>query len=405
MNGPANLNDAAAIRLIMGREISVRLRSRAWRVVTLVMVIVVIVLCVLLKVLHGNNSGLTVGYVATNPTDAAVAAQLPAVASPLGTTVHVQPVPDQATGEHDVTSGTLDGLLTESGGHLTVTVKKTIDPGLHTAVSQLSTRIALAQQIRALGGNPAQILEATVAAGTVTVHPLQPPFPYQTQQLILGIVAGVLIYVSLVFNGQTIAQGVVEEKSSRVVELLLATIRPWQLMAGKVLGIGIVGLIQILVIGAVGVAAGLTTKVLTISVSAAVGTVVWLIAWYLLGFFMYAIVFAGLGALVSRQEDIGGVVAPATLFLVAGYIMGTTILPRDPGSQLMAVMSIIPMFAPTLMPMRLAMGGVPAWQAALAVGLVVILIPALIWLAARIYRNAVLRTGARVKLSQALRAA
>jgi ABC-2 type transport system permease protein len=399
------LSNTAAIQLIMSREVSVRLRSRVWRVVTIVMVAIVVLLCVLLKLLHGNNPGLNVGYVAGNPTDTAVATQLPAVAAPLGTTVHVKAVPDQATGEQLVNAGTLDGLLTDSGGHLTVTVKKSIDAGLRTAVDQLSTRVALARQIQALGGDPVRVLQTTAAAGDVTVHPLQPPFPYRTAQLILGIIAGVLVYISLVFNGQTVAQGVVEEKSSRVVELLLATIRPWQLMAGKVLGIGIVGLIQILAIGVVGIAAGLATKVLNISVSAAAGTVVWLVVWYLLGFFMYSIVFAGLGALVSRQEDIGGVVAPATLFLVAGYVMGSSILPSNPGSQLIAVMSVIPMFAPTLMPMRLAMGGVPAWQAILAVGLVVVLIPLLIWLAARIYRNAVLRTGARVKLSQALRAA
>jgi ABC-2 type transport system permease protein len=92
-----------------------------------------------------------------------------------------------------------------------------------------------------------------------------------------------------------VAQGVVEEKTSRVVELLLSTMRPWELMAGKVLGIGTVGLIQMVVIGGAGVAFGLATGVLTISLSTAVGTVVWLIVWYLLGFFMYSIVFAALG--------------------------------------------------------------------------------------------------------------
>ena len=81
----------------------------------------------------------------------------------------------------------------------------------------------------------------------------------------LGIIAGILIYLSLMLNGQSVAQGVVEEKSSRVVELLLATVRPWQLMAGKVLGIGVVGLLQIVVIGVAGVVAGLATGALTIS--------------------------------------------------------------------------------------------------------------------------------------------
>jgi ABC-2 type transport system permease protein len=395
------VDNTAAIRLIAGRELSVRLKSKAFRGVTLVMVIIVVALCVVLKLISGTGGGETVGYV---PADAGAASQLGAMAAGIGQTVHVKAVTDQAAGQAQVRSGDLDALLTGSSAHLTVIVQKDIDDGLHNALNVLAGQLAFDQQITQLGGNPAQV-RAAAANATVTVSPLQKPYPYQSQQLVLGIAAGILIYISLMLNGQSVAQGVVEEKSSRVVELLLSTIRPWQLMAGKVAGIGIVGLIQILLIAAAGVITGLATGVLTISVTAAVGTVVWLIAWYLLGFFMYAVVFAGLGALVSRQEDIGGVVAPALMFLIAGYVLGVSILPGDPSNHLMEILSVIPVFAPTVMPMRLAMGGVPVWEAILSVVLVAALIPLLIWVAARIYRNAVLRTGARVKLSQALRSA
>ncbi|HEX9336950.1 MAG TPA: ABC transporter permease, partial [Pseudonocardiaceae bacterium] len=367
-----------------------------------VMVVIVVGLCVALKLLGGStSSGDKVGYL---PADAAIAHALPAVGDAIGQTITAVPVTDQATGQQQVTSGKLDALLIGDGSQVNVVVKKNINAGLQHAVNVLAQQIALNQQITALHGDPAAVRAATARA-TAIVRPLQPPYPYQAQQLILGVVAGVLIYVSLLMNGQIVAQGVVEEKSSRVVELLLATIRPWQLMAGKVAGIGLVGLIQVLVIGVAGVAAGLATKVLTVSVSAAVGTVIWLIVWYLLGFFMYAVVFAGLGALVSRQEDVAGATTPALIFLIAGYILGVSILPSDPSNRLMEVLSMIPMFAPTVMPIRLAMGGVPGWEAAVAVAVVVALIPLLIWFAARIYRNAVLRTGARVKLRQALRAA
>ena len=311
---------------------------------------------------------------------------------------------DQAAGERQVTNGDLDALLEGDAAKFTVVVKKDIDSGLRNALNVLAGQVAFDQQITALGGDPGKVRAATQNA-KVTVRPLQPPYPYQTQQLVLGIIAGVLIYISLLMNGQIVAQGVVEEKSSRVVELLLATIRPWQLMVGKVLGLGLVGLLQVLVIGVAGVVAGLATKDLTISASAALGTVVWLIVWYLLGFFMYAVVFAGLGALVSRQEEVGGVTAPALMFLIVGYVMGISILPADPSSHLMEVLSVIPMFAPTVMPMRLAMGGVAPWEAVVSVVIVAALIPFLIWVAARIYRNAVLRTGGRVKLRQALRTA
>jgi ABC-2 type transport system permease protein len=120
---------------------------------------------------------------------------------------------------------------------------------------------------------------------------------------------------------------------------------------------------------------------------------------------MYSIVFAALGALVSRQEDVSGAVTPALMLVIAGYVIGISILPSNPGSPLVEVLSLIPMFSPTLMPMRLAMGGVPAWEAGLSVLLVILLIPMLIWFAGRIYRNAVMRTGAKVSLRDALKAA
>ena len=393
------LTNAAAIRLIAGREIGVRFQSKAFRIVTLVLVIIVVALCIVLKLISGTSHATTVGYL---PSDRAAATALPALASSVGQDIKVKPVASQAAGEKQVSSGDLDALLTGTDAHLTVVVKKDLDSNLHNVLNVLAGQITLNQQITQLGGDPAQVRAAATQA-EVSVRPLQKPYPYQPQQLVLGIAAGILIYVSLLLNGQAVAQGVVEEKSSRVVELLLATIRPWQLMAGKVLGIGVIGLIQVLVVAAAGVIAGLATKVLTISVSAAVGTVVWLLVWYLLGFFMYAVVFAGLGALVSRQEDIGSVTAPALMFLIAGYVLGISILPSDPSSHLMEILSIIPVFAPTVMPMRLAMGGVPPWEAVTSIVIVAALIPLLIWVAARIYRNAVLRTGARVKLSQALR--
>lgn len=388
------------VGLVARRELTTRLASRAFRVVTLVMVVVVVALCVVLKLLHGSSS-VTVGV---TPATSALAAPLRAAATSVAQNVTTRTVPDEATGRAQVRSGALDGLLVGDAHHVRIVVKKNIDVGLRTAVTALAGQLALAQRIESLGGDPATV-QAAAAGSRPVITPLEQPYPYQAQQLVLGIVAGVLIYMSLLMHGQSVAQGVVEEKSSRVVELLLATLRPWQLMTGKVAGIGLVGLIQMVVIGVAGVIAGTTTGVLTITASAAAGTVVWLIVWYLLGFFMYAIVFAALGALVSRQEDVAGVTGPALVFLVVGYVLGVSILPGNPGSGLMEVLSVIPMFAPTVMPMRLAMGGVPVWEAILSVALVAALIPALIWLAARIYRNAVLRTGARVKLSQALRAA
>jgi ABC-2 type transport system permease protein len=379
------LSAVEAVRLVAAREVTTRLRSKAFRISTAVTLLLLIGFAIVMRFATGG-ADITVGISGQN---AGLEAPLRATAGALDLRIDTRTV-DEAAGRTQVANGDLDALLVGDGQRVRVVVKKDLDKNLGSVLNVLASRLALSQEITRLGGDPGQV-NAAVADAKVDVASLQAPYPYQSQQLVLGVIAGILIYMSLLLNGQSVAQGVVEEKSSRVVELLLATIRPWQLMAGKVAGIGIVGLIQMAVIGIVGVGAGQIIGVLTISASAAVGTVIWLVVWFLLGFVMYSLVFAALAALVSRQEDVG--------------VLGILILPSDPGNRLCEVLSVIPLFAPTLMPMRLAMGGVPVWEATLAVLLALVTIPALVWLSGRIYRNAVVRTGARVKLADALRPA
>jgi ABC-2 type transport system permease protein len=317
--------------------------------------------------------------------------------------VKTQTVPDEATGRSEVESGKLSALLVGDPTSVHVVVKKGLDAKLGDALHVLASRVAFADQITKLGGNPASA-EVAVATASVQVDSLQPPKTYDTQRLVLGVIAGILIYLSLMIAGQAVAQGVVEEKTSRVVELLLATVRPWQLMTGKVLGIGIASLIQMVVVGGAGLAAGLASGVLTIGASAAVSTLAWLVVWFLLGYVAYALAVAAVAALVSRQEDVAGVVTPILIFVAVGYVLGVSILPANPGNTLIEVMSMIPMFAPTLMPMRVALGGVPVIESVVAVLGMLIVIPGLVWLSGRIYRHAVVRSGARLKLSDAWRA-
>lgn len=391
-----------AVRLVAGREVTTRMRSKAFIITTVATLVLLIGFALVMKIV-GDGSDATVGV--TRQT-AALAEPLKATAASIGQDVDTREV-DEEKGRAEVADESLDALLVGDGGSIRVVVKKDLDDTLRNALNVLAAQVALREEVARLTGDPAEVAEvaASVGQAEIAVDPLEQPYPYQGQQLLLGMIAGILIYMSLLLNGQMVATGVVEEKSSRVVELLLSTIRPWQLMAGKVLGIGLVGLVQMVVIGGGGLVAALALDVLTVSVGAAVGTVVWLVVWYLLGFLMYSLVFAALGALVSRQEDVGGVITPALLFVIVGYVVGISVLPSEPDNTLVEVLSVIPVFAPTLMPMRLAMGGVPVWETVLSVGLVVVLIPVLVWLAGRIYANAVMRSGARVKLTDALRPA
>ena len=392
----------SSVWLIAAREIRTRLRSKAYIIATVVLVVILIALSIVIKLVNGGGgSDFTVGVTAQTTS---MSAPLIASGKSIDESITIATVSDEATGRAEVKSGKIDALLVGDGTSVQVVVKKDLDSKLGNVLHVLASQTAFSHQITALGGDPAAV-NAAVASAPVSVTSLQPPHTYDTQRLILGVIAGILIYLSLMLNGQTVAQGVVEEKSSRVVELLLATVRPWQIMAGKVAGIGIVGLIQIIVIGVAGVVSGLATGALTISGGAAASTIVWLVAWYLLGYLAYALAFAAVSALVSRQEDVNGVVTPVLMFVIVGYVLGVSILPGDPGNSLIASLSMIPTFAPTLMPMRLAMGGVPVWQSVVAVGGMLVVIPLLVWLSGRIYRNAVVRSGARVKLRDAWRAA
>ena len=110
----------------------------------------------------------------------------------------------------------------------------------------------------------------------------------------------------------------------------------------------------------------------------------------------------GLPVVTRTCRPATSVVTPVMILLIVGYVLGVSILPSTPGSGFVATLSLIPIFAPTLMPIRLALGVVPAWQAAVSLAGMIVIIPLLLWLSARIYQNAVLRSGARVKLRDAI---
>jgi ABC-2 type transport system permease protein len=174
-------------------------------------------------------------------------------------------------------------------------------------------------------------------------------------------------------------------------------------MAGKVLGIGVVGLTQMVIVTAGGLAATSALNVSTIPSATTTGTVMWALAWYLLGFFLYALPFAAVGALVSRQEDVGGISSPILISIIAALGIGAALLPTQPDSGIVEILSIVPLFAPVLMPMRIALGVAPGWEIALAVALTLLLLGGLTRLTGRIYHNSVLRSGARVRITDALR--
>jgi ABC-2 type transport system permease protein len=236
----------------------------------------------------------------------------------------------------------------------------------------------------------------------VAVTALDPDADEDGQRVIIAIIGVAVLYSLLILFGQFVAQGVVEEKASRVVELLLATMRPWQLLAGKIIGLGLLGLAQIALIAAVGVGGALAFDLVDVP-GALVGTAVSLVLWFVLGYAFYAAIFAAVAALVSRQEDLQSVVMPTSMVLIAALVVGIQAA-ADPGGAFARITSLTPGLSPLVMPVRQAAGEVAAWEVALAVVLMLVAIALIVRLGGRIYAGALLRTSGKTKLREALRA-
>ena len=425
------------IWLIARREISTRLRQKSWKITTVVMVVLSVAGVLVAHFAAGGISHPQFTIATTSDVPASTSQAIVTQAQAVGATVTVASTSmSQDQGQAQVRDGSLDALIMPAqasissnasnssnpsnansassssgasasaspGASLELVVNQSADSTLQAIVTSVAQEQELASQITALGGEPATVLAAVAQAG-VTVTALQPPPVRDTTQVVVALAVMVVMYVAMLMGSQFVAQGVVEEKTSRVVEILLSTVRPMHLMAGKVMGIGLVTLLQVgLTVGAAAVTAT-RTGLLDTSQLPLGATLLWSLAWLLVGFAMFSLMLAGLASLVSRQEEVGAVTTPALMLAIIPYVYGVAFMLHNPTATSGLVMSLVPFFAPFLMPMRVALGVAAAWEQWLSLGLALAFLPLLAYLAGRIYQGAVLKTGARVKLSDALRRA
>lgn len=215
---------------------------------------------------------------------------------------------------------------------------------------------------------------------------------------IVAIGFGVVFLFAASLFGSTIAQSVVEEKQTRVVELLISAIPVRALLAGKVLGNTILAMAQIIVLVAIAVI-GLSITGQGVVLTGLGGPLVWFAVFFLFGFVLLASLFAAAGAMVSRQEDIGSTTAPLTMLVMLPYFM---VIFFNDNPVVLTVMSYVPFSAPVAMPLRIYLGEALWWEPLLSLVVLIATCIAAILVGARIYSNAILRMGARVKLSEAL---
>jgi ABC-2 type transport system permease protein len=227
------------------------------------------------------------------------------------------------------------------------------------------------------------------------------------QSFIIAIIMMVLIYTTILTYGISVMRGVIEEKQSRIAEVVVSSVRPFQMMMGKLVGIGLVGLTQYMI----WVASAALLSVFGVSMLARGGVTLprfpmamlfSFVGFFVLGYFLFATLYAIVGSIVTTEEEAQGIQFPITMVIILPMMIMWAVM-KDPGAPLALVLSMIPFFAPTLMMLRVSMISPPVWQILLSMGLMLISIFGVVWLAAKIYRVGILMYGKRPSLGEIAR--
>lgn len=362
LDRPATPRFVDSVSLIAGREISMRLRSKTFLISTGVLMLAVLASVVLGSLFGGQNEATRVAVVA----GASAAVEGNSALDPV-------PVDDQAAGEQLLRDGEVEAIVAPSASDpLGITVI-----GLDQSPTGVASALAVSPSV--------ELLEPAA------VDPMLAYF--------VAFGFGIVFFMSAITFGSTIAQSVVEEKQTRVVEILLSTVSARALLTGKVIGNSVLAFGQIIAIAVIAMLGLMLTgqKVLLGGLGASVA---WFIVFFAIGFVMLAALFAATAAMVSRAEDIGSVTTPVTMLVMLPYFL--IIVFRD-NPTVLSIMSYVPFSAPVGMPMRVFLGSAEWWEPFVSLAILLATTVAAVLIGERIYRNSLLKTGARVKLGDALR--
>ena len=389
---------AKRIWLVTRREWDQRARTRAFGISTLLSAAIVVLLIVVPEIYGGGaRPSRTVGLVGERAPQ--LSALLRASGDQFDLTVKTRAFADDAAGRAALRTGGISVLLVDQRE---LVWQAQTDERLRAAVSSALGVLERQQAIGEIGLSPEQA-RRLLNPPELRSRSLEPVTKEQTARADLGRIAVVLLFMAIAFYCAFVLTGVVEEKSSRVVEVLLSRVRPTELLAGKILGIGLVGLAQLAVVMGAGLVA-LSFANNTLAPRTTPSTLGWIVFWFILGYAFYSVLYATAGSLVSRQEETQSLQLPMTGCLFVAYILAF-VASESPDSAVALFGSLFPATAPMVMIVRIAHGAVPWWQIVLSVTLTVAAVYGLLQAAARIYAGGVLRFGGRVRLREAWRGA
>ncbi len=381
--------------LVAKREIGERSRSRAFLASLVLMVVTVAAVLIIPAVLKPGGGTKDIGLTGSGPP--ALAATIQAQAHAAGVTVRVHRYASLVAGEQATRQGRLNVLVASAQR---LEWQGRADQQLKAVLTGAIQLVTVRERAAAAGISPgaAAALLAPVPVSSVELGHAAGRSP--ADELAATVITGVLLMSISVF-GSMVLTGVLEEKTSRVVEVLLARIPARALLAGKIAGIGLLGLAQIAVTALTALIA--VTTVGSIDLPAVRGAVLaWAVVWFVLGYALYATMFGALGSLGSRAEDAQSVAGPATVVLLVAYFASFFMIAQPAGAAAKAI-SYFPLTAPMAMPGRIAMGATAWWEPVLAVVLTLATIAGLVQLAGRLYTNAILHSGPALSLKDAWR--
>ena len=354
---------AESTALVAGREIRMRLRSKAFLISTGILLLGVLASIVLGNIFSSSASA-------------------PEVAMQRSV---VNGLPDMLPFEQTLVDTREEAIALVRDGEVDAAIVQGAD------VSELGvTVIGLAEA------------PTDIAAAISTAPDIQVLEPAETDAALAYLVAlgfGLVFFVSATTFGSTIAQSVVEEKQTRVVELLMAAIPVRALLAGKVIGNSVLAFLQIAAIAlitGIGLAVSGQTEILALLGP----SIAWFVVFFVFGFVLLAALFAASASLVSRQEDVGSVTGPVMMLVMIPYF---AVIFAGDNDLVVAIMSYVPFSAAIGMPLRVFLGTAAWWEPLVSLVILIVATAAVIMLGSRIYGNSLLRMGGRVKLKEALR--
>ncbi|CAN5615631.1 ABC transporter permease [soil metagenome] len=411
------------IWLIARREWLSRVRERTFRIATIFQIVITLIAACLPTIIsrfEGSSSpdSVTIGVIneAGVDLDSQFEPYFADTSSSSGTRYSIVPLnlaPLQA--EQQVDSGGIDAVLVvarDQAGALTFAYYNA-DGDLDTVAQQVyvaTSALTIADQLQKLGVSADQFNAATAppnfSVSGVTVTGASDDDSPTGAEIAIAYICAILMFMVIQLYGNWIAQGVVEEKSSRIMEIMINAATPRDLLGGKILGIGMAALTQLIPMLAIGgTAFALQPRLadaLDVSTTSAfseidfgsisIRLVGFFSIYFLVGFILYASLFAAVASLLSRQEDVNSAVAPLTMAMMVGYIGATFTIPI-PNNTISKVLSIFPLTSPFNMVSRTVTSDVPAWQIAVSIALLLITAIAGVLLAGRIYKVGVLMYG------------